>query len=253
MNMLARMHRGAAVAPIAFAAFAAAFAAAPRARACGVSTADGLSSCSLAEHAEETRPRWRLGASGSYTSTSIDFGVFRSPETRGSVIAALAYQPTPRWTVQLAAGSTVGGHLVAPGGQYNFAAGPTAAIGAAWRAVPGTKPFVILTSNLSFSTAKTEPNGAAAAANGSYTAFDLRLGVLAGTTIARVLSPFAVGRVFGGPIYWTYQGEDVTGTDTHHYQLGAGLTVVAFGPVNVFAEGVPIGERSFAAGAAFAF
>ena len=250
MNIVARKRGGAAVA---LAAFAAGLAAAPRARSCGVSTADGLSSCSLAEHEEETRPRWRLGASGSYTSTAIDFGAFRSPETRGSVIASLAYQPTSRWTLQLAAGSTVGGHLVTPAGQYDFSAGPTAAISASWRAVPGTKPFVILTSNLSFSTAKTEPNGALSVGSASYTAFDLRLGVLVGTTIARVLSPYAVGRVFGGPVYWAYQGQDVTGTDTHHYQLGAGLTVVAFGRVNVFAEGVPIGERSFAAGTAFAF
>jgi hypothetical protein len=248
MKMLARKHRAAAVVAVAFV-----LAAAPRARACGVSTADGLSSCSLAEHEEETRPRWRLGASASYTSTAIDFGAFRSPETRGSAIAALAYQPTPRWTLQLAAGSTLGGHLVTPAGQYDFSAGPTAAIGASWRAVPGTKPFVILTSNLSFSTAKTEATGAATGGSVSYSAFDLRLGVLVGTTIARVLSPYAVGRVFGGPVYWAYQGEDVTGTDTHHYQVGAGVTVVAAGRVNVFAEGVPLGERSLAIGSAFAF
>jgi len=250
MNMVARKHRGAVVVPV---AIAAALAAAPRARACGVSTADGLSSCSLAEHEEETRPRWRLGASASYTSTSIDFGSFQSPETRGSVIVSLAYQPTPRWTMQLAAGSTVGGHLVTPAGQYDFSAGPTAAIGASWRAVPGTKPFVVLTSNLSFSTTRTEANGAVPVGSTSYTALDLRLGVLVGTTLARVLSPYAVGRVFGGPVYWAYQGEDVIGSDTHHYQLGAGLTVVAFGRMNVFAEGVPIGERSFAGGTTFAF
>jgi len=253
MKMVARKLRRTAVLA---AGFAAGLAAAPRARACGVSTADGLSSCSLAEHEEETRPRWRLGASASYTSTAIDFGVIRSPETRGSVIASLAYQPTPRWTLQLAAGSTLGGHLVTPAGQYDFSAGPTAAIGASWRAVPGTKPFVILTSNLSFSAAKTSATGAAPGApttNVGYDAFDLRLGALVGTTLARVLSPYAVGRVFGGPVYWQYQGASVTGTDTHHYQLGAGVTVVAAGRVNVFAEGVPIGERSLAAGTAFAF
>jgi hypothetical protein len=242
-------------APIALAAvaFAATVAAAPRARACGVSTADGLSSCSLAEHEEETRPRWRLGASGSYTSTAIDFGVLRSPETRGSVIASLAYQPTRRWTLQLAAGSTVEGHLITPAARYDFSAGPTAAIGASWRAVPGTKPFVILTTNLSFSAARTEPTGAATGPSVRYDAFDLRLGALVGTTIAKVLSPYAVGRAFGGPVYWQYQGVSVRGTDAHHYQLGAGLTVAASAGVNVFAEGVPVGERSFAAGTAFAF
>jgi hypothetical protein len=237
----------------AMATFAATVATPSRLRACGVSTADGLSSCSLAEHEEETRPRWRLGVSGSYTSTAIHFGVVSSPETRGSVIASLAYQPTQRWTLQLAAGSTVGGHLITPAGQYDFSAGPTAAIGASWRAVPGTKPFVILTSNLSFSAANTEPTGAATGPTVAYDAFDLRLGALVGTTIAKALSPYAVVRVFGGPVYWQYQGANVTGTDAHHYQLGAGLTVVAADRVNVFAEGVPVGERSFAAGAAFAF
>jgi hypothetical protein len=245
-----RKHRSAAVALVAF--VAAALTAAPRARACGVSTADGLSSCSLTEHEEATRPRWRLGASASYTSTAIDFGGFVSPETRGSVIGSLAYQPTPRWTLQVAAGSTVGGHLDTPAGQYDFSAGPTAAIGASWRAVAGTTPFVILTSNLSFSTSDAKPTGAGPAA-GRYSALDLRLGALVGTTIARVFSPYAVARVFGGPVYWAFQGEDVIGSDTHHYQVGAGFSLVAFGPVNVFAEGVPLGERSFAGGTAFAF
>ena len=73
------------------------------------------------------------------------------------MIGSLAYQPTPRWTLQVAAGSTVGGHLVTPAGQYDFAAGPTAGIGASWRAVAGTTPFVILTSNLSFSTSDAKP------------------------------------------------------------------------------------------------
>src|SRR6266496_421150 len=166
MQTVARKHRGAAVA-VTFAA--AAFAAAPRARACGVSAGDGLASCSLAEHEEATRPRWRVGASASYTSTAIDFGAFRSPETRGAVLASVAYQPTQRWTLQVAAGSTVGGHLVTPAGQYDFSAGPTGAVGAAWRAVAGTKPFVILTSNLSFSASKTKPTGAGPS-GGSYAA-----------------------------------------------------------------------------------
>src|SRR4051812_15761846 len=197
MQILPRKHRAAAVA---FAAIA--LAATPRARACGVSTADGLSSCSLAEHEEATRPRWRLGASASYTSTAIDFGGgFVSPETRGAVIASLAYQPTPRWTLQVAAGSTVGGHLDTPAGQYNFSPGPTGAIGASWRAVAGTKPFVILTSNLSFSASGTEVVGAGPSGS-LYMALDLRLGAIVGTTIARVFSPYAVGRVFGGPVIW---------------------------------------------------
>ena len=239
---------------------AAAVLAAPAARACGVSTADGLSSCSLEEHEEETRPRWRAGTAGLYTSTAINFGAFRSDETRGSIIASLAYQPTRRLTFQLAAGSTVGGHLDTAAGVYDFSPGPTVAIGASYRLVQGTRPFVILTANLSFSNAETQLSGADAAANPAvpnpevrYDAFDLRGGVLVGTTLWRLLSPYAVVRAFGGPVYWQYQGANVTGTDAHHYQVGAGLTLVVVHRVDLFVEGIPLGERSLAAGAAFAF
>jgi hypothetical protein len=226
----------------------------PAARACGVSTADGLSACSLAEHEEETRPRWHVGGSALYTSTSIDFsGGVRTDETRFAVVASLAYQPWRRTTFQLAAGSTLGGRLTTPTGTYDFANGPTAAIGASWRLVDGARPFVVLTSNLSFSAASTQPSGGAAGAKVSYDAFDLRVGTLVGTTLFHVLSPYAVGRVFGGPIYWQYQGASVTGTDAHHYQLGGGANLVVARRFNVFAEGIPLGERSVAAGAAVAF
>ncbi|HSY38145.1 MAG TPA: hypothetical protein VLA79_01420 [Polyangia bacterium] len=233
---------------------AAAFAA-PAARACGVSTADGLSSCSLEEHEEETRPRWRAGAAGLATSTAIDFGAFRSDETRGSVIASLAYQPTRRLTVQLAAGSTIGGHLDTAAGVYEFSPGPTVATGASYRLVQGTRPFVILTANLSFSHTETQLSGADAASSPmvGYNAFDLRAGALVGTTLWRLLSPYAVVRAFGGPVYWQYQGANVTGTDAHHYQVGAGLTLVVVHRVDLFVEAIPLGERSLASGAAFAF
>jgi hypothetical protein len=231
------------------------------ARACGVSTADGLSACSLAEHEEAERPRWHAGASGVYTSTAIRFaGTQTDAETRGSLVASLAYQPTPRLSFQLAAGATLGGKLETPAGRYDFSSGPTAAVGASWRAVTGTRPFVLVTSNLSFSAATTRPSaaGGAGASNASdpaatYAAFDLRVGALVGTTLWHVLSPYGVARVFGGPVFWTYQGASVTGTDTHHYQLGAGLTVNVARRANVFAEGIPLGERALSAGAAFAF
>src|SRR5262249_11056029 len=114
----------------------------PKAHACGVSTADGPTFCSLAEHEEETRPRWHVGASGSYTSTTIDFsGGLHSGETRRSLVASFAYQPWRRTTLQLAAGGTLGGQLTTPTGKYDFSDGPTAAIGAAWRVVDGARPF----------------------------------------------------------------------------------------------------------------
>ena len=241
-------------------------AASPRAYACGVSTADGLSACSLAEHEEETRPRWHAGASAIYTSTSIHFSgapaLSSGDETRSSVVASLGYHPTPHVSYQIAVGGSFGGRLVTPVGNQDFSPGVTAAVGASWRILDfqGWRPFVVLTGNLSYSATHTRlmANDADPASPGtgpsiSYQAFDLRVGALVGTTIAHIFSPYAVGRAFGGPIYWQYGGTDVTGTDAHHYQVGAGLTLAVVRRLNVFAEGIPLGERSLATGAALAF
>ena len=101
----------------------------PAARACGVSTADGVSACSLQEHEEATRPRWLVGASAITTSTAIQFsGDLRAGETRSAVAASLAYQPTRRWTLQAAAGGVFGGRLSTPTGNYDFSPGATAAV-----------------------------------------------------------------------------------------------------------------------------
>ena len=74
-----------------------------------------------------------------------------------------------------------------------------------------------------------------------------------GTTLFGVLRPYLPVRVFGGPVYWKYQGASVTGTDTHHYQVGAGLGVAISRHIGAFAEGIPLGERALALGVAAAF
>jgi len=176
-------------------------------------------------------------------------------ETRSSLVASLAYHPTPRLTFQLAAGGTLGGRLESPIGNQDFSSGVAAAVGASYRVVSTPRVFTVLTGNLAFSRESTTLAGT----NGTpdvtarYQAFDVRVGALVGTTLWKVLSPYAVGRVFGGPVLWTYQGSSVTGTDAHHYQLGAGATLVVARRFSVFVEGIPLGERSVSAGTGFAF
>jgi hypothetical protein len=227
------------------------------ANACGVSTADGFSSCSLQEHDEAVRPRWHVGASAIYTSTTIQFtGGLRSDETRQAVVVSLAYQPSRRLTFQGAAGGTFGGQLSTPAGKHDLSTGPTVAAGASWRAIDGSRPFVLLTANASFSAANTQlvdSAGGAAGPKEGYRAFDLRVGALVGTTFFHTLSPYGLARAFGGPVFWRYAGSDVVGGDVHHYQLGGGLTLTLATRVNLFAEGIPLGERALSAGAAFAF
>ena len=157
--------------------------------------------------------------------------------------------------MQLAAGGTLGGHLESPAGNQDFSSGVAAAVGGSYRIASTPRAFAVLTGNLSFSRQSTTLVGMNGMPDVSarYESFDVLAGVLVGTTFWKVLSPYAVGRVFGGPVYWTYQGNSVTGTDAHHYQLGAGLTLVLARRFSLFAEGIPLGERSASAGTAFAF
>ena len=229
----------------------ASYALAHPAHACGVSGVDGVSSCSLAEHNESVRPRWAVSASGLYTNTALRFtGGLRFPQTRYATIAALAYLPTPQLSLQVGAGAAFGGHLDTPDGRYEFSPGPTALIGAAYRVIDQDAVFLTVTSMLSFSAARTQLDNQPSI---NYSAFDLRFGAEVGTTLFGVLRPYIPVRVFGGPVYWKYRGASITGTDTHHYQVGLGAGVRIARNLGAFAEGIPIGEQALSLGLAASF
>ena len=218
--------------------------------ACGVS-ASGVASCSLAEHEEASRPHWAVGLSGLWTSTRLRFSnSVRADETRYGALASLAYVPSRKLVLQLGAGATFAGRLVAADQTYDFSPGPLASLGADYRVFESERVFVMLTSALAFSAARTRLG---AAPTVGYAALDVRLGGEVGVQLARVFRPYALARVFGGPVFWRYQGQAVTGTDTHHYQLGAGLALRLPKNFNAFVEGVPLGERALSFGGGMAF
>jgi len=223
--------------------------AAPRARACGVS-ASGVASCSLTEHNEALRSRWAVGVSGLYTSTRLRFsdGLY-ADQVRYAALATVAYLPLEKLVLQVGAGAAFGGSLTVPDGVHRFSPGPTLLLGADWSAFDDGRYFLLLTSSFSLATARTQASGEGSV---GYQAFDLRLGAEFGIELARIFRPYAVARLFGGPVFWHYQGQAVTGTDTHHYQLGAGLALRVSKALNLFAEGVPLGEQAVAAGVGLA-
>jgi hypothetical protein len=222
---------------------------APDAKACGVS-ASGVSSCSLAEHDEAERPRWALGVSGLYTVTRLRFtGSLYADQVRYATLASLAYLPTPKWVLQAGAGAAWGGSLTLADGKYEFSPGPIGELGADYRAFDDGRYFLLLTSGLSFTFARTHLAGEPSV---GYDAFDLRLGAELGVLLARVLRPYALARAFGGPVFWRHQGEAVDGTDTHHYQFGLGASVQLVKTLSCFVEGVPLGERAVSAGVGLA-
>lgn len=233
-------------------------------QACGVSGPDGASVCMLAQG---IGPKWQASVSGIYTSTRLSFsgGDLKGDQTRSGVMASLGRQMSRQLTVQIGLGPSIGGAFVAPDGRHAFQPGLLGLVGASYRVYGGPEldergegrqrnPFVVLTSALSFNLTSTR-HEAAGTDRGRvpYRAFDLRFGALVGLTLADRFRPYALARVFGGPVFWRYQGSAVTGTDMYKFQLGGGMSVALGGGFAVFAEGVPLGERGASGGAAMAF
>jgi hypothetical protein len=193
---------------------------------------------------------WRLGVSGSYSDTKLVFssagGSVDASFAKYAVMAAIDRRLGDRWTVGGGIGTTVTGNIDVNGVTSTLSPGPLGAITASFRPLDeGTvAPFVLfsasMAASLSWATAST------------LTAFDVRLGVAAGKTIADVVTPYVLARAFGGPVLWSIARASATGTDAYHYQVGAGASV-RVGRVDVFAEGVPLGERAVVLGAGAVF
>jgi hypothetical protein len=227
-----------------------------RALACGASAGGiaGISGCSLDEHDEAVRKKWHVGVSGSYASTAIRFDDdLRFDQTRNALLATVGYAPKRDLTLELGAGSLVDGSFERAGATYDFAPGFLLMVGGSYRLLQqdGTRPFVLLGGQLAYVMSHTKEY--AGDESVPYHAVDLRMGPIVGWTFFDMLSPYVIARVFGGPVFWRYQDEAIVGGDVHHYQLGAGIALLIAERVNLYAEGVPLGEQALAAGAGFRF
>lgn len=226
------------------------------ARACGSSGPDGVSACSLAEYEEAQRPRWRVGVTSVYTSTVLRFSsTLQTGETRFAGLADLSYAPSARLSLSLAVGAAVGGRLLAPDGPHDFAPGFVSGLGASYRLLEGRtllgRGFVVVSGLLSLTASSTQLGNEGART--SYDALDARAGLAAGFSWWHALSAYGVVRAFGGPVFWTYEGASQLGTDTHHYQVGGGVALLLLRRVDIFVEGVPLGEQALSGGVSLAF
>jgi hypothetical protein len=243
---------------------------APRsAHACGAAYPGGPVMCDFPRtgaHAAAAQPAIaRVSASYAFTSTTILFGSGRRADlTRHAVFGGvqIPFNRSGSLTAQLGAGGIAGGELVHGAARDTIGPGFAAFTGIAWRVVDGRDaiPFVQLTATLSGTHMLTRTDDRGTRTDGTtspgaqpesprFTALDLRLGAIAGKTFADVFTPYVTARAFGGPIAWHFDGAPVTGTDLYKYQLGAGLSLALFRrKLDVFAEGIALGERGFAAG-----
>lgn len=175
-----------------------------------------------------------------------------------SAVARIEVLVQPRLTVFAGGGPILGANVRVEGETFHMQSGWLATVGLSWLALTETarRPFVLASAVAGYAAATTRQEGqgdsAGASDTESWRAGDGRLGLAVGKSFGP-LRPYAVGRVFGGPVSWQLGGQSITGTDRHHYQLGAGAALSLPGHVDIEVEAVPLGEQAVVAGAGFAF
>lgn len=221
------------------------------ARACGAAYPGGPMVCNIERDAPQRHERRILGdwpvarvfASWAHTSTALRFsGDRRVDLSRHAGFVGTEIPLRSDLGLQLGAGGVMSGEIDG----YRIGPGASVFLGSSYRAIDERDAPGFLQMNLTFSATRAATDAPGAPL---LTAFDLRLSAIAGKTIANFFTPYAVARAFGGPVYWTIAGEDVIGTDVYKYQLGGGMAfALPARTIDLFVEGIPLGERTIAAG-----
>ncbi len=216
--------------------------------ACGASPGGpmGHTMCGLDDAPLEHRVR--AGTSYAFSDTRLSFDGARFDMQRHLTVATLDYRVDKRNALTAGAGGFIEGALVGPFAS-NMGGGPAAMAGYSSSLVKERErvPFLVLTMAMSFLHSNTRPTELRAERAG-FTALDFRGGLLLGKTFFEHLTIYAAGRLFGGPAFWRIDGQGAVGTDIYHYQLGGGLIARIPGGLDVFAEGIGLGERGLVAG-----
>lgn len=163
-----------------------------------------------------------------------------------AVTATIGYVRASQLSLRGSLGVVLDGSLEANGRVHDIGPGAVAAFGAARQWVLGSRGFVSGSLTLGVSRVTTSEAGMART---PLWAVDGRLGGTIGWTSGPV-SPYALARVFGGPVFWTLDAKDVVGTDTHHYQLGVGVSVAAGKSLSILVDASLLGERAASLGLA---
>jgi len=153
-----------------------------------------------------------------------------------------------RWTARASAGVILGGALQPDDGtNHDVESGGSVTLGTDYRALVGrgVTPYLDLSLFLSGSWAQTVAPDSDDKTD--YSAYDARLGIRAGWNVEDTVFPYVATRVFGGPVNWELDGEDVVGNDVNHYQVALGAST-QIGPVGLFVEGAFLGEKALSTG-----
>lgn len=184
--------------------------------------------------------------------TTLRFDGDRDADVEQTAVSVSgSWQLNPRWTARAGVGLLTDGSLTTasgavhdfrPGGLVSLAVERRGPGGGGWR--PAVDYSLAVGTTWSKTTLTDAPG---TDTRTGYFAADLRLGVRASWPVGGGVLGYTGARVFGGPVSWEIEGQDVQGTDTHHYQLALGVAGKV-GRVGLFAEWAALGEQGFSLG-----
>jgi hypothetical protein len=195
-----------------------------------------------------------VGASYALSEAALRFDGEDDFDLKQQVVAAfVARRFAERLTAQLTLGGILDGLLAGQGRRFDVQPGFLFSLSGAYRFVgaPGDPLFATATLGYGMSFASTQE--VVGGESVSLSASDLRLGVLVGTTLGETVSPFVAARGFAGPVGWELDGEKRTGSDRHHYAIGAGVVVNLQERLDLTVDASFLGERTLAAALALGF
>lgn len=200
--------------------------------------------------------RWLFGVGAGGFASELSFGDGRDVDIeQQSAAVSIGYRINPRLSVRGNAGVIVDGSLRYDGSEFDVGHGwlITASVAHRWDI---GRVFVTGSVSLGASFTETEqddlPEEEAELTEETLIASDARLGVIAGTTLWDRVSPYLLARAFAGPVAWAIDGEDVTGSDKHHYQIGGGISLALPANLGLQVDVSALGERSLSVGVALA-
>jgi hypothetical protein len=170
------------------------------------------------------------------------------------VTASAGYIGASRWSVRGSFGTVLDGALEGDGRMHDIGPGIVGAASASKQWAFGAW-FVTgsLGAGVSRTTTREDGGGSGGAAGARQTLIGvdmIRAGVMAGRTFG-VASPYVMARGFGGPVYWTLDAMDIRGSDTSHFQLGAGVSVTTASGLSFLLDISALGERSASLGMSY--
>ncbi|MCF7807803.1 MAG: hypothetical protein K9N38_04700 [Candidatus Marinimicrobia bacterium] len=168
---------------------------------------------------------------------------------------AVAYLLDDRWTLRGGFGRVLSGTLNPENGsKQEIKPGTLYSAGIEYMALTGQGmlPFVHLSAFQGGTATTIEDPISKPESITDYTSSDLRFSGRATWVVNNMIFPYISSSIFAGPVKWTLNGSEVTGSDIYHYQFALG-SAFQFNRLSVFMEASGIGEKTLISGLSYSW